>query len=75
MEVTIHKGSHEISGNCIHVSSGKTTILLDAGLPLSTDSQPDNATRYSPAETDTCELCTHSTGPEPHHRLDFGDDN
>src|ERR1700730_19108207 len=35
MQVTIHKGSHEIGGNCIQVSSGKTTILLDVGLPLS----------------------------------------
>jgi len=40
MKVTIHKGSREIGGNCIQVSSGKTTILLDVGLPLSTDSRP-----------------------------------
>ncbi len=40
MQVTIHKGSHEIGGNCIQVSSGKTTILLDVGLPLSVDSKP-----------------------------------
>jgi ribonuclease J len=40
LKVTIHKGSHEIGGNCIQVSSGKTTILLDVGLPLSADSKP-----------------------------------
>jgi ribonuclease J len=40
MKVTIHKGSHEIGGTCIQLSSGKTSILLDAGLPLSPDSQP-----------------------------------
>jgi ribonuclease J len=40
MKVTIHKGSHEIGGNCIQISSGKTTILLDAGLPLNAESQP-----------------------------------
>jgi ribonuclease J len=40
MQVTIHKGSHEIGGNCIQVSSRKTTILLDVGLPLSADSKP-----------------------------------
>jgi ribonuclease J len=40
MKVTIHKGSHEIGGTCIQLSSGKTSILLDAGLPLSADSQP-----------------------------------
>ena len=40
MKVTIHKGSHEIGGTCIELSSGETSILLDAGLPLSTESQP-----------------------------------
>ncbi len=38
MKIIIHKGSQEIGGNCIQISSGKTTILLDAGLPLSSDS-------------------------------------
>jgi ribonuclease J len=47
MQVTIHKGSHEIGGNCIQVSSGKTTILLDAGLPLSANSQPVDLSRLS----------------------------
>jgi ribonuclease J len=39
MKVTIHKGSHEIGGTCIQLSSGKTSLLLDAGLPYSADSQ------------------------------------
>ena len=39
MQIIIHKGSHEIGGNCIQISSGKTSILLDAGLPLSPASQ------------------------------------
>jgi ribonuclease J len=47
LKVTIHKGSHEIGGNCIQVSSGRTTILLDAGLPLSADSQPIDLSRLS----------------------------
>jgi ribonuclease J len=45
LKVIIHKGSQEIGGNCIQVSSGKTTILLDAGLPLSADSQPVDLSR------------------------------
>jgi len=40
MNVTIHKGCHEIGGTCIQVSSGKTTILIDVGLPLSANSRP-----------------------------------
>ncbi len=47
MKVTIHKGSHEIGGNCIQLSSGKTTILLDAGLPLKAASQPVDLSRLS----------------------------
>jgi ribonuclease J len=45
LKITIHKGSHEIGGNCIQISSGKTAILLDAGLPLSPDSQPVDLSR------------------------------
>ena len=45
MKITIHKGSHEIGGTCIQLSSGKTSILLDAGLPLSPDSQPVDLSR------------------------------
>ena len=40
MKITIHKGSQEIGGTCIQLTAGKTSILLDAGLPLSTESQP-----------------------------------
>ena len=40
MEVRIQRGSHEIGGTCIRVSSGTTTILFDAGLPLSDTSVP-----------------------------------
>ena len=47
MKVTIHRGSHEIGGNCIQVSSGKTTILLDVGLPLSADSRPVDVSRLA----------------------------
>jgi ribonuclease J len=45
MQFTIHKGSHEIGGTCIQLSSGKTTILLDVGLPLSADSRPVDVSR------------------------------
>ena len=47
MKVTILKGSHEIGGTCIQLSSGKTSILLDAGLPLSAASQPVDLSRLS----------------------------
>ena len=39
MKVLIHRGSHEIGGTCIQLSTERTTILLDLGLPLSKDSQ------------------------------------
>jgi ribonuclease J len=47
MKITIHKGSHEIGGNCIQLSSDNTTLLLDAGLPLSAESQRVDLSRLS----------------------------
>jgi ribonuclease J len=47
MKVTILKGSHEIGGTCIQLSSGKTSLLLDAGLPLSADSPPVDLSHLS----------------------------
>ena len=38
MKVTIYKGSHEIGGTCIKLTAEKTSILLDAGIPLSAES-------------------------------------
>jgi ribonuclease J len=34
MKVCIYRGTNEIGGNCIELASGKTRILLDAGIPL-----------------------------------------
>ena len=34
MQLIIHRGTHEIGGNCIEVRSRQTKILLDFGLPL-----------------------------------------
>ncbi|MFZ1086966.1 MAG: MBL fold metallo-hydrolase, partial [Terracidiphilus sp.] len=40
MKIVLHKGSHEIGGTCIQLTAGETSILLEAGLPLSAESQP-----------------------------------
>ena len=34
MKLTIHRGTHEVGGNCVEVVSGNTRIILDIGLPL-----------------------------------------
>jgi ribonuclease J len=34
MELTIHRGTHEIGGTCIEISTGASRILIDFGLPL-----------------------------------------
>jgi len=34
MKVIIHRGAHEIGGNCVEISTSKTRIILDLGLPL-----------------------------------------
>lgn len=35
MQVRIHRGAHEIGGNCIEVAAGQDRIVLDLGRPLS----------------------------------------
>lgn len=39
MQIIIHRGSNEIGGTCIQLSTDKTTILLDLGLPLCKESK------------------------------------
>jgi len=34
MNITIHRGTHEIGGSCIEITSSTTRIFLDFGLPL-----------------------------------------
>jgi len=34
MNLTIHRGTHEIGGSCIEINSSTTRIFLDFGLPL-----------------------------------------
>jgi len=39
LKILIHRGSKEIGGTCIQLSTNKTTLLLDLGLPLSKTSK------------------------------------
>jgi ribonuclease J len=48
MKVTIHRGSHEIGGTCIQLSTAETTILLDLGLPLSEESKKLDVASFRP---------------------------
>lgn len=34
MRLTIHRGAHEIGGNCLEIVAGSGRIILDIGLPL-----------------------------------------
>lgn len=34
MHITIHRGTHEIGGNCVEIATEKTRIILDIGMPL-----------------------------------------
>ncbi|HET6516360.1 MAG TPA: MBL fold metallo-hydrolase [Thermodesulfovibrionales bacterium] len=42
MKIIIHRGTKEIGGTCIQLSTDRTTILLDLGLPLRKDSKALN---------------------------------
>jgi ribonuclease J len=34
MKLTIHRGTHEIGGNCVEIATDQSRIILDIGLPL-----------------------------------------
>lgn len=34
MQITIHRGTHEIGGNCIEIATDNSRIILDVGMPL-----------------------------------------
>jgi ribonuclease J len=48
VKVTIHRGTQEIGGTCIEVSTANTRILLDAGLPLTSESRITDLTAINP---------------------------
>lgn len=49
MLLVIHKGSHEIGGNCIELSHDGCSILLDIGQPLDPESVPAPVQDMEPA--------------------------
>jgi ribonuclease J len=34
VKITIHRGTHEIGGNCVEIATGESRIILDVGMPL-----------------------------------------
>ena len=40
IEFIIHRGSHQIGGNCVELATENTRILVDCGLPLDFEEQP-----------------------------------
>jgi len=48
LKITIHRGAQEIGGTCIQISTEKTTILLDLGLPLSAESRNLDVASFRP---------------------------
>jgi ribonuclease J len=34
MQITIHRGTHEIGGNCVEIATDNSRIILDVGMPL-----------------------------------------
>jgi len=43
MQLTIHRGTHEIGGNCIEIATAQSRIILDIGMPLfKSEGEPHN---------------------------------
>jgi ribonuclease J len=45
MHITIHRGTHEIGGNCIEISTDHSRIILDVGMPLFNEDREPHDTR------------------------------
>ncbi len=45
MQITIHRGTHEIGGSCVEIRTRQTKILLDLGLPLDFDDRDEEQQR------------------------------
>jgi ribonuclease J len=56
MRIRIHRGAHEIGGNCVEVQSQGYSILLDLGLPLTADKAQPSLLPNIPGLTDGSNL-------------------
>lgn len=43
LSIIIHRGTHQIGGNCVEIKDKNTQLLFDYGLPLDDDTSPDDA--------------------------------
>lgn len=50
MQITIHRGTHQIGGTCIEVRAGDDRVMLDLGLPLPVDGDEPSIDGKSVAE-------------------------
>ncbi len=48
MDIIIHKGTNEIGGTCIQLSTKSTNILLDIGAPLNNESKYIDYSKFNP---------------------------
>jgi ribonuclease J len=46
MNLTIHRGTNEIGGNCVEIATAKTRVLFDIGTPLSSMDDPKPLDEY-----------------------------
>lgn len=46
MNLTIHRGTHEIGGNCIELATDKSRIILDIGMPLFNEDREPHDTAH-----------------------------
>lgn len=44
VQITIHRGTHEIGGNCIEIATTRNRIILDIGMPLFNDDREPHDT-------------------------------
>ncbi len=61
MQLTIHRGSHQIGGSCVELATDGSRIILDLGLPLP---KPDEKGQQIPEEASTSDLVASGLLPD-----------
>ena len=73
MRLTIHRGTKEVGGSCVEISTAQTRIILDVGLPLfEADAEPLNTFAVRRMTTEELQAGGYLTNAKG---LFFGDDH
>ena len=55
IKIIVHRGAHEIGGNCVEIATEKSRLIVDVGMPLSEMTEDRSVRRKKPIRADLVE--------------------